>query len=103
MFRLTALWYIAQRTEPVRIVVVRDPTGDAAMRPSCALDCRASAAFILAGDARRWTLEVAFHDVNQCLGFEDPQSHTPAAVRRTAPPAFVSCDLLLLWAATPPA
>jgi hypothetical protein len=99
VFRLTALWYIAQRSQPVRIVVVRDPTGRRRDEAFFCTDCRASA-FILDSYAHRWTLEVAFHDVKQCLGFEDPQNQTPEAVRRTAPLAFVSYDLILLSAAT---
>lgn len=99
VFRLTALWYIAQRTQPVRIIVVRDPSGRRRDEAFFCTDCRASAAFILSSYAHRWTLEVAFHDVKQCLGFADPQSQTPQAVRRTAPLAFVSYDLVLLWSA----
>jgi hypothetical protein len=99
VFRLTALWYVAQRTQPVRIVVVRDPSGRRRDEAFFCTDCTASAAFILSSYAHRWTLEVAFHDVKQCLGFEDPQNQTPQAVRRTAPLAFVSYDLVLLWSA----
>lgn len=99
VFRLTALWYIAQRNQPVRIVVVRDPSGRRRDEAFFCTDCHASAAFILSSYARRWTLEVTFHDVKQCLGFEDPQNQTPKAVRRTAPLAFLSYDLVLLWTA----
>jgi hypothetical protein len=99
VFRLTALWYVAQRTQPVRIVVVRDPSGRRRDEAFFCTDCSVSAAFILSSYAHRWTIEVAFHDVKQCLGFEDPQSQTPQAVRRTAPLAFVSYDLVLLWSA----
>jgi hypothetical protein len=41
----SALWYGALREQPVRIVY-----------------------------ARRWTIEVTFHDQKQFLGFEDPQN-----------------------------
>lgn len=99
VFRLTALWYIAQRTQPMRIVVVRDPTGRRHDEAFLCTDCSASAAFILSSYAHRWTIEVAFHDAKQCLGFEDPQNQTAQAVRRTAPLAFVSYDLVLLWSA----
>lgn len=99
VFRLTALWYIAQRTQPLRIVVVRDPSGRRRDEAFFCTDCSVSVAFILSSYAHRWTLEVAFHDVKQCLGFEHPQSQTPQAVRRTAPLAFVSYDLVLLWSA----
>src|SRR5688572_25712568 len=54
-------------------------------------------AFILGGYARRWTIEVAFHDQKQLLGFEDPQNQTTTAVARTAPMAGIVYDLVLLW------
>src|SRR6266550_3790501 len=54
-------------------------------------------AFILTGYARRWTIEVTFHDQKQFLGFEDPQNQTPEAVARTAPMAGIVYDLVLLW------
>jgi hypothetical protein len=97
LFSYTALWYSALRERPLRIVVVRDPTGK---RKDEAFFCTAvavSPAFILEGFARRWTLEVTFHDAKQFLGFEDPQSQTKPAVLRTAPLAFVVYDLVLLW------
>lgn len=55
--------------------------------------------FILETYARRWALEVAFHDGKQFLGFEHPQSQAEPAVLRTAPMAFVVYDLVLLWSA----
>src|SRR4029453_3018342 len=51
----------------------------------------------LEGYARRWTLEVTFHDQKQFLGFEDPQQQTPQAVTRTAPLAGLVYALVLLW------
>ena len=47
--------------------------------------------------ARRWSLEVAFRDAKQSLGFEEPQSRTRKAVERTAPIAFVLYSLTTLW------
>ena len=45
----------------------------------------------------RWLIEVAFHDQQQSLGFEDPQNQTATAVARTAPMASIAYDLVLLW------
>lgn len=100
VFRLTALWYVALREHPVRIVVVRDPAGRRRDEAFFCTDVTVEAAFILEGYARRWSLEVAFRDGKQHLGFEDPQSQTAEAVRRTAPVAFLVYDLVLLWAAS---
>ena len=106
---IRALWYAALRDQPVQIVLVRDPTGK---RRDEAFLCTAPAAeagFILEAYARRWCLEVTFHDAKQFLGFADPQCQTPRAVQRTAPFALLVYDLVLLWfaehahAATSPA
>jgi hypothetical protein len=98
-FSLSALWYVALRDQPVRIAVVRDPSGRRRDEAFFSTDLTSSVGFILQSYAHRWTLEVAFRDGKQHLGFEDPQSQTAQAVRRTAPMAFIVYDLVLLWAA----
>jgi hypothetical protein len=97
VFTATALWYHALRDQPVRLVVVRDPTGQRQDEALFCTDLTVEAAFLLEGYARRWTLEVAFHDQKQFLGFEDPQQQAPRAVARTAPLAGVVYALVLLW------
>jgi hypothetical protein len=97
VFTATALWYHALRDQPLRIVVVRDPSGKRQDEAFFCTDRSVDATFILEGYARRWLLEVAFHDQKQFLGFEDPQQQTPRAVTRTAPLAGVVYALVLLW------
>src|SRR5215210_7551488 len=97
VFGCTALWYGALRDQPVRIVVVRDPSGRRRDEAFFCTDHAVDHAFILEGYARRWTIEVAFHDQKQALGFEDPQNQTATAVARTAPLAGIAYDLVLLW------
>jgi DDE superfamily endonuclease len=98
-----ALWYTAVRDHPLRIVIVRDPGGKRADEAFFCTDVAVEPAFILEAYARRWTLEVTFHDAKQFLGLEDPQGQTPEAVRRTAPLALLIYGLVLLWyAAQPP-
>jgi hypothetical protein len=98
-FSVSALWYVALRDQPVRIAIVRDPSGRRRDEAFFCTDQGADVGFILQSYAHRWTLEVAFRDGKQHLGFEDPQSQTAQAVRRTAPMAFIVYDLILLWAA----
>src|SRR5918992_1039722 len=95
--RCTALWYGALRDQPVRIVVVRDPGGRRRDEAFFCTDLAVDHAFILTGYARRWTIEVAFRDQKQFLGFEDPQNQVATAVARTAPMASLVYDLVLLW------
>src|SRR3954462_3746475 len=97
VFGCTALWCGALRDQPVRIVIVRDPSGRRRDEAFFCTDLTATHAFVLEGYARRWTIEVAFHDQKQFLGFEDPQNQTPKAVARTAPMARIVYDLVLLW------
>jgi hypothetical protein len=99
VFQLTALWYVALRDQPVHIVMVRDPAGRRRDEAFFCTDVEARASFILQSYARRWTLEVAFRDAKQHLGFGDPQNQTAKAVQRTAPMAFLVYDLVLLWSA----
>ena len=97
VFGCTALWYGALRDQPVRIVIVRDPRGRRRDEAFFCTDLTVDHAFILEGYARRWTIEVAFHDQKQFLGFEDPQNQSATAVARTAPMAGLVYDLVLLW------
>jgi hypothetical protein len=97
VFALTALWYGAFRDRPLRIIVVRDPGGHRRDQAFFCTDLAAGAAFVLETYARRWTLEVTFHDTKQALGFEDAQQQVGRAVQRTAPVAALVYDLVLLW------
>jgi DDE superfamily endonuclease len=92
-----ALWYTALREQPVQIVLVRDPTGRRRDEAFFCTDPAAEARFIVEAYARRWCLEVTFHDAKQFLGFADPQCQTPRAVQRTAPFALLVYDLVVLW------
>jgi DDE superfamily endonuclease len=94
---LRALWYAALPGQPVQLVLVRDPTGKRRDEAFFCTDRAADARFILEAYARRWCLEVTFHDAKQFLGFAEPQCQTPRAVQRTAPFALVVYDLVLLW------
>ena len=85
---LTALWYSALREQPIRIVVVRDPSGRRRDEAFFCTDLCRDAAFVLETYAHCWTLEVTFHDSKQYLGFGQAQSQTPTAVQRTPLPPW---------------
>jgi DDE superfamily endonuclease len=97
VFGCTALWYGALREQPARIVIARDPSGRRRDEAFFCTDLAVDHAFILEGYARRWTIEVAFYNQKQFIGFEDPQNQTAKAVARTAPLAGIVYDLVLLW------
>ena len=92
-----ALWYNSAGTRPVRIVVVRDPSGRRKDDCFFSTDLRRSGKGILELFAQRWPLEVAFYSTKQFLGLEDPQNRTPKAVQRTAPLALYLHTLVILW------
>jgi DDE superfamily endonuclease len=98
-FTLEAVWYGALRSQSVRIVVVRDPSGRRRDEAFFCTDLEREAAFILLTYSRRWTLEVTFHDAKQHLGFGQAQNQARQAVERTAPFAGLVYSLVLLWAA----
>jgi hypothetical protein len=91
------LYYTAGKERLLTFVLVRDNTGK---RPlsifyCTLLDWRAKQ--ILSTYAQRWSIEVAFENGKQMLGFEDPANRLPMAVRRTAPMAMLLVSLIVLW------
>ena len=91
------LWYNSAGTRPLRIVVVRDPSGRRKDDCFFSTDLSLSAKGILELSAQRWPLEVAFYNAKQFLGLEDPQNRTPKAVQRTAPLVLYLHTLVILW------
>jgi hypothetical protein len=67
------LWYRGSKTEPVMVVLVRDPAGQWRDEALVATDPSASAAFVILGYCRRWSVELAFFDSKQFLGLHDPR------------------------------
>lgn len=90
-------WYSACKTRPVKVVLVRDPSG---AWPDTALLCTdpsMAAADVVAGYARRWSIEVAFRDCKQHLGLQEPQVRTAKSVERAHATAFFVYGLTVPW------
>ncbi|TWT92013.1 Transposase DDE domain protein [Botrimarina colliarenosi] len=81
----------------LRIVAVEPLTGG--RKPQAFYPTRhdASAERVIAWYASRWSIEVAFHDSKQHLGFEQPQGWSRKSVQRTAPVAMLLYSLVVLW------
>ena len=92
-----ALWYNSAGTAPLRIVVVRDPKGRRKDDAFFSTDPDMPVKTILQTYAQRWSLEVAFRDTKQQLGFERSQARTKKAVQRTGPFAFVAYAITIAW------
>jgi len=57
----------------------------------------ATAEQVIGQYASRWSIEVAYRDVKQCLGFEQPQGWCRKTVERTAPMAMLIYSLVIIW------
>lgn len=97
---IDALWYYAAHDEVVRLVVVRGFPGHERDDVFVCTDTSISPREVIETYARRWSLEVTFHEAKGKLGFEDPQNRSARAVERTAPMALLAYSLVALWYAT---
>ena len=91
------LWYRGSKTEPVMVVLVRDPLGQWRDEALVATDPTASAAFVILGYCRRWSVELAFFDSKQFLGLHDPRVWSERSVERAHPMAWFVGSLTILW------
>jgi DDE superfamily endonuclease len=91
------LWYRGSKTEPVLVVLVRDPAGAWRDEALMATDPTATAEFVILGYCRRWCVELAFFDSQQFLGRHDPQVRSARSVERAHPMAWFVGSLVVLW------
>jgi len=94
---IQALYYKAGKDRLLRIVLVRDTLGKRPDQMFYCTNLQWGVRRILSCYARRWSIEVSFHDCKQLLGFEDPANRKEKAVRRTAPMAMVLYSLIVVW------
>lgn len=93
----TALWHRTAGSRPLRVVAVEPLSSGRKVQAFYSTCADAKAEQVLAWYARRWAIEVAFHDAKGHLGFEEPQGWTKQAVERTAPVAMLLYSLIVLW------
>ncbi len=82
---------------PLRVVAVEAVRGGRGQEAFYSTRHEATAEDILTWYAMRWSIEVAFRDSKQHLGFEEPQGWTRQAVERTAPTTMLLYSLIVLW------
>jgi hypothetical protein len=100
----TCLWYGTWRTDPVRVILVRD-TGrtNKTTRSSgydialVTTDLHATPETIIARYAARWAIEVTFFDVKNILGVGQARNRTTKAVERTVPFGLLCHSILIIW------
>jgi hypothetical protein len=91
------LWYAGAKADPVMVVLVRDPTGQGRDEALVSTDPTASAAFVITGYCRRWSVELAFFNSKQYLGLHEPRVRAERSVERAHPTAWFVGSLTILW------
>jgi DDE superfamily endonuclease len=90
-------WYATVGPQAVQVVLVHDPAGQWRDEALVCTDATLTAAEVITGYCRRWSVEVAFCDAKQLLGFHDPQVWCAASVERAAPMAWFTGTLVVCW------
>jgi DDE superfamily endonuclease len=91
------LWYRGSQTDPIGVVLVRDRLGQWRDEALVTTDPSVSAAFVIQGYCRRWSVELAFFDSKQHLGLHEPRVRSEPSVERAHPMAWFLESLVILW------
>jgi len=94
---VTCLWYHVHKTQPIKLMIVRDPTGQQTDDYMFCTDPAVSEVEIIERFAARWPIEEAIHDAKQLGGFEQVQGWCPRTVLRQAPMAMILQTLVKAW------
>jgi hypothetical protein len=81
----------------LQVVLVRDVEGKWRDEALVTTDLSLTAEEMITGYCRRWSVEVAFCDAKQLLGFHDPQVWCEKSVERAAPMSWFVGSLVVLW------
>jgi hypothetical protein len=93
----TAVWPRVLGLCPLRVVVVRDPEGKLRDAYLFTTDLEASAAWVIATFAQRWSVEVLFKASKQVLDIEAPQQGCREAVEKMAPWVWLLQSVVTVW------
>lgn len=94
---VTCLWYHVAKEKPVKLLIVRDPSGQQKDDYLFCTDPRESDEQIIERFAARWPIEECIHDGKQLGGFEQVQGWCKATVQRQAPLALIVQSLVKAW------
>ena len=90
-------WYPAAGQRKMQLVLVRDPSKQWRDELLLSTDVRLSAAEVILGYMRRWSVEVCYWESKELLGLHEPQVRTEEAVQRAHPMAWFVGGLVLVW------
>lgn len=82
---------------PLRVVATEAIGGGRGVEVFYSTCADATAEQVIGQYASRWSIEVAYRDVKQSLGFEQPQGWCRKTVERTAPMAMLIYSLVIIW------
>jgi hypothetical protein len=96
-FAYEAVWPRVLGLRPVRVVVVRDPSGKMRDAYLFTTDVRASLSWVITMFAWRWAIEVLYRASKQVLDIEAPQHWSEAAVEKLAPWVWSMQSVIMVW------
>jgi hypothetical protein len=90
-------WYASAGQRPMQVVLVRDPDRKWRDEALLSTDLDLSAEEVILGYVRRWSVEVAYCESKQLLGFHEPMVWCAASVSRAHAMAWFAGALVVLW------
>jgi hypothetical protein len=91
------LWYHVSKDKPIKLLIVRDPSGKQKDDYLFCTDPTVSDQQIIERFAARWPIEECIHDAKQLGGFEQVQGWCKRTVQRQAPVALIVQTLVKAW------
>jgi len=97
LYSRVVIWYHVCPTQPILLVICRDPTGKQKDDYFFTTDLTMQAAQVVEHYASRWAIEDTFKNVKQYLGAEDPQLYAQHGPRRAAAFSFWLYSAVWYW------
>jgi hypothetical protein len=94
------VWPKVLKLRPVRVVVVRDPSGTMKDAYLFTTDRQAMPGWVITQFAWRWSVEVLFRSSKQVLEVEAPQHWCQASVEKVAPWVWSVQSVVMVWYVT---
>jgi DDE superfamily endonuclease len=96
-FAYEAVWPTVLGLRPIRVVVVRDPSGTMRDAYLFTTDRTASLDWVVTQFAWRWSIEVLFRSSKQVLEIEAPQHWCQSSVEKVAPWVWSLQSVVMVW------
>jgi hypothetical protein len=96
-FAYEVVWPTVLGLRPIRVVVVRDPTGRMLDAYLFTTDRQAALRWVITQFAWRWAIEVLFKGSKQSLQIEAPQHWAQASVEKVAPWVWSMQSVIIVW------